>query len=51
MDHEVLNGMQDVYRELHTYKDMELYGRSFEPTEQALKIHVDKTNILEEIKS
>ena len=51
MDHEVLNGMQDIYRELHTYKDMELYGRSFEPTEQALKIHVDKTNILEEIKS
>ena len=51
MDHEVLNGMKDVYRELHTYKDMELYGRSFEPTEQALKIHVDKTNILEEIKS
>ncbi|WP_462406336.1 GNAT family N-acetyltransferase [Gracilibacillus sp. Marseille-QA3620] len=51
MEHDVLKGMQDVYRELHTYRDEELYGRSFEPTEQALKIHVDKADILEEIKS
>ena len=51
MEQDVLKGMQDVYRELHTYKDEELYGRSLEPTEQVLKIHVDKTNILEEIKS
>lgn len=51
MEHDVLAGMQDVYRELHTYKDEELYGVSLEPTEQVLKIHADKTDILEEIKS
>ena len=49
MDEDVLNGMKAVYRELHTYKDEELYGGKYRPTEKALKIKENKSDILKEI--
>ncbi len=51
MDQEVLRAMQEVYRELHTYKDEQLYGGKYRPTEKALKIKEDKLDILKEITS
>jgi GNAT superfamily N-acetyltransferase len=51
MDHEVLEGMKEIYRDLHTYKDEELYGGKYRPTEKALKIKENKSDILNEITS
>ena len=51
MDQHVLKGMQEVYRELHTYKDEELYGGKYRPTEKVLKIKENKSDILKEITS
>ena len=51
MDLDILNGMQEIYRELHTYKDEELYGGKYRPTEKALKIKENKLDILKEITS
>ncbi|OCA89966.1 acetyltransferase [Bacillus sp. FJAT-27986] len=51
MDQEVLDGMKEIYRDLHTYKDEELYGGKYRPTEKALKIKENKSDILDEITS
>lgn len=50
-DEDVLRSMQEVYRDIHTYKDRELYGSEYIKTEEALKLKVNKKDILHEVKN
>lgn len=45
---EVFDAMKTTYEEIHTYKDQDFYGKSYEPTEQVLSYNKQqKQNILE----
>lgn len=45
---EVFNAMKTTYEEIHTYKDQDFYGDSYEPTEKVLQFDTKpKQNILE----
>ncbi|GGH84013.1 N-acetylglutamate synthase-like GNAT family acetyltransferase [Pullulanibacillus pueri] len=44
----ILEKMKKTYKEIHTYKDEEIYGKSYEPADKVLTIDDEKTdNILE----
>ncbi|MBM7644030.1 putative GNAT family acetyltransferase [Scopulibacillus daqui] len=44
----ILEKMKKTYKEIHTYKDKELYGKSYQPVNEVLTIDSDKDdNILE----
>lgn len=45
---DIFNAMRTTYEEIHTYKDQQFYGKSYEPTEKVLKFQMKpKANILE----
>ncbi|MDV6377253.1 GNAT family N-acetyltransferase [Sporosarcina sp. GW1-11] len=45
---EVFNAMKTTYEEIHTYKDQDFYGDSYDPTEKVLQFQAKpKKNILE----
>ncbi|AXI00515.1 GNAT family N-acetyltransferase [Sporosarcina sp. PTS2304] len=45
---EVFNAMKTTYEEIHTYKDQDFYGDSYDPTEKVLQYQAKpKKNILE----
>lgn len=45
---DIFNAMKTTYEEIHTYKDQQFYGKSYEPTEKVLKFQTKpKENILE----
>ncbi|GKV63900.1 MULTISPECIES: GNAT family N-acetyltransferase [unclassified Sporosarcina] len=49
---EVFDAMKTTYEEIHTYKDQDFYGNSYEPAEQALSFYTKpKENILEAFES
>ncbi|ARD48245.1 GNAT family N-acetyltransferase [Sporosarcina sp. P37] len=47
-EQEVFNAMKTTYEEIHTYKDQDFYGDSYDPTEKVLQYQAEpKQNILE----
>ncbi len=47
-EQQVFNAMKTTYEEIHTYKDQDFYGDSYDPTEKVLQFQAQpKKNILE----
>ncbi|WLR43053.1 GNAT family N-acetyltransferase [Bacillus carboniphilus] len=47
----ILEKMKKTYEEIHTYKDDEIYGESYQPVEEVLTLDQEKDDILEQIQS
>ncbi len=47
----IFNGMRKTYELIHTYKDMQFYGKSYQPVDEVLTFEEDRVgeNILEDI--
>lgn len=47
----IFNGMRKTYELIHTYKDKQFYGKSYQPVEEVLTFEEDRVgeNILEDI--
>ena len=51
-EQEVFNAMKTTYEEIHTYKDQDFYGDSYDPTDKVLQYQAKpKKNILEAFES
>lgn len=45
----IYEAMKKTYETIHTYKDKQIYGKSYQPVEEVLSIDEKKENLLDEI--
>lgn len=48
-EEKIFEAMKKTYELIHTYKDKEFYGRSYQPVEEVLKIREGREDMLEDV--